>query len=271
MAPHLLSGSRAEYYAATLAGKLINLCSEMPQKEVIESETFKAAITGDSISGRHPAGKPFTFKARAAWIIAANQLPTVRDTTYGFWRRPLVLTFPNTFKGKAADKNLRATLKAELPGILAWAVEGARRLEAQGTYTALASSDEAIQEWKADSDSVATFAKLHLESTRGEPRIKATDLFEVYKEWCKAFNYHPVNLINFGKRLTRAGVPGKAYRKGKYYHVKVVDHWKVTDDEGVEEALVAMGVEDGKVVRYTPLTSEEMDELLDDVIEGGDR
>jgi len=202
--PQKLSGGKSEYYAARLATARLNVVNEMPPRDLLESETVKAAITGDVICGRNPCERPFEFTPIAAWIIAANELPAVRDTSHGFWRRPLILTHSRKFiVGVDADPNLKAKLvETELAGVAAWAVKGALDLVDRGHYPDLQSSVAAVKTWKEEADSVASFASEHLVADPAE-RFRALKLYKTYQQWCRDHGRRWTGIEKFSKRLLK--------------------------------------------------------------------
>jgi putative DNA primase/helicase len=107
-----------EYHRAKLAGTRINLVAELPKAEILASSHFKQIITGDLTSARHPYKEAFNFRPTAGHIFLANNLPTVNDHSYGFWRRQAILEFKHVFAGRNADSSLTDTIiKNELPGM----------------------------------------------------------------------------------------------------------------------------------------------------------
>ncbi len=222
--PHQLAGSKAEYYAARLAGLRVNVVTEMSETEVISTESIKAIISGDPVTGRHPAGRPFEFCPQAAWVIAANALPPVRDVSDGFWRRMLVLPFERQFKGTNANPNLVDELVAELPGIAVWAIEGGRRLLRQGRYTTISSAVRAVETWRTESNSVSTFITAHTEPESGE-KYRASLLYKLYRQWCQDHGHRAVSSTKFGKvagRLRSRG--GDAL--GRFYSIRIARDWR---------------------------------------------
>jgi P4 family phage/plasmid primase-like protien len=123
------------FRAAELFGKLGNIFADLDARALRSSSMFKTLVTGDSITAERKFGQPFTFSNYARLLFSANQLPPSSDRTHAFYRRWLVVPFEQTFTGKAADKQLRAKLQAELSGILNRALAGLQRLFEQDAFT----------------------------------------------------------------------------------------------------------------------------------------
>ena len=196
-----------EYRRALLAGKLLNSVSELPEADIIASESFKAIISGDATTGRAIREAPFTFTPVAGHIFAANRLPGTNDVTEGFWRRIIVLRFNRSFTGSAANPNLVSELlTAERPGIVRWMLEGAQRVLQQGGYTVPASSLREVIEWRKSANPVALFLE---EMTRDigekEQGTTASTLYDHYETWCKRNGHRTLSSTKFGERMKLLG------------------------------------------------------------------
>ena len=198
-----------EYNRAHLAGKLLNLVAEVPATELVRSESFKAIVAGDVTKGRNVCQRPFDFNPVAAHVFAANTLPHVNDRSEGVWTRWLVLTFNRRFlkaagggAGTATVGLAEAILADEVPGIVAWAVEGLKRLLANaGAFTRPASSQRTLAEWRRESNPVALFFDAELLLDPGES-ISTGDLYRAYRAWCDANGFaKPLSHPSFGKML----------------------------------------------------------------------
>ena len=209
-----------QYNRATLAGVAINVVTEMPERELVASEALKAMIDGSVVRARHPYGRPFDYRASAGQLFAANDLPSVRDTSHGFWRRWIALSFNRTFSVPEQDKRLEETLKGELAGIAVWALEGVARLLKRDEYTVPASSIATRDEWRLNSDSVAAFVADCLD-VGGEYLAAASALYAAYKSRCEVHGLRPVGSPNFGKRLKRLGVGQTRRASGSQYTARI--------------------------------------------------
>ncbi len=193
----------SEYRMALIAGKLLNVVNELPEAEILAGETFKAMITGDEQTARPIREQPFTFHAIAGHLYNANRFPGTNDQTHGFWRRLIVITYNRTFTDAEKDADLADKIvAAELAGIVAWMVEGAQRLLAQGHYTIPPSSERAIATWRRGSDPVAQFVQEKTEPARTlKERTPAKTLFEAYTRWAQANFFKVMSSSTFGVRM----------------------------------------------------------------------
>ncbi len=202
-----------EYYRAHLVNSRLNLVSETPAAEIVGAEAFKAIISGEQISGRRPAGKPFEFEPVAAHWFAANSLPPPRDSSHGFWRRATILAFNRRFEDAEADKYLADYIvENELPGIASWAIDGARRLLTRGHYISVPSSEAEKKTWRQESDVVLGFIEECCPSAVADElptlddETDVADLYENFQAWCRSAGvYRPPARHVFGRRLKQLG------------------------------------------------------------------
>jgi len=119
---------------ADLYGKLANLYADLPDSALKSVGTFKMLTGGDPIRGEHKFKNSFLFINYAKLIFSANKVPEVYEDTEAFFRRWIIITFPNKFEGNKADPNKLSELTTpeELSGLLNWALEGLQRLKANG-------------------------------------------------------------------------------------------------------------------------------------------
>ena len=124
------SWSPTEYYRANMAGLRAVMANE-PERNAYFSEAFIKEITGgDSISGRHPMGRPFRFKPTHKLVMEGNHMPRLKGRSTGMERRLRIL--PVTRKPVTPDLQLKQKLLAEAPGILRWLIEGCLMWQRRG-------------------------------------------------------------------------------------------------------------------------------------------
>lgn len=194
-----------EYYVAHLAGALLNLVAEMPRTDIATTEEFKGVVAGDEQTGRHPKGQPFKFHPRAGHIFNCNGLPGTSDQSDAYWRRFLVLTFNRVFRRDEMIADLAEQIIAgELPGVVAWAIAGARRALAGGGLTNPPSSERRKAEWRMASDQVALWVRERLEGAPGEA-THADRVYKCFKDWAADNGHRGMSSQKFEERLTQLG------------------------------------------------------------------
>ena len=119
-----------------------------------------------------------TFKV----YLASNRKPIIRGTDHAIWRRIRLIPFMVTIAEEAQDKELAEKLAAEGEGILAWAVEGCRRWQADGLGLPDAVK-KATQAYREEMDVLGQFiADRCLEWPTAA--VSKHMLYEIYRKWC---------------------------------------------------------------------------------------
>ncbi|WAH39523.1 DNA primase family protein [Alicyclobacillus dauci] len=190
---------------AQLYGKMVNIYADLPHKALDTSSAFKSVVSGDRMSAEFKGRDSFDFRPFARLIFSANEIPTSRDLTDGFFRRWIIVPFPNRFEhGVNADENMlqKMTTPDELSGLLNVALNGLRRLQQQRKFTENEATQQALADYKRDSDNVAVFLD-EMCVIGPNYRCNKTELYPVYVQWCADAGLKKLGKIKFNERLQR--------------------------------------------------------------------
>lgn len=207
-----------EYRRAMLAGIRLNAPGELPERDIIESEPFKAIIAGDVIIGRPIREAPVAIRPIAGHFFPANTLPGTTDQTEGFWRRFVVRTYNRSFKGDPSRDRHIATkiLASERQAIVSWLIDGAVRLLRQGDYTIPPSHFDALNRWRKNANQVALFVDSEMRRVDREA-TPAADVYEAYVRWAERNRHRPMASNTFGQRMSLLGLESKKTKTGWKY------------------------------------------------------
>ena len=97
----------------------------------LDEAKMKAITGGEPITARFMRQNFFQFTPECKLWLVANDRPRVRGTDEAFWRRVRVIPLTIRFPEAERDLDLPTKLRAEWPGILAWAVRGCLRWQAK--------------------------------------------------------------------------------------------------------------------------------------------
>lgn len=178
--------------------------SESGDTKKLDSELLKEVTGGDRVTGRFLYNESFDFSPQFKLWLASNSLPSVTDTSLGFWRRIQILPLKEKFIDKKADSHLVDKLKGELVGILNWALEGFIQYTKIG-LTPPKKVENAVNEFRSDSDIVAKFVDEFIIVKKGNT-ITAKRLYQGFTKWyCKNYTDMPIRQIMFGKKMREIG------------------------------------------------------------------
>ena len=126
--PKFLMETRQQDHPTTLAsvhGKRLIIAQEPSPGSRLDTSLIKSLTGGDQLSARRMREDLWSFTPEALVVLVSNELPLVRETTDGIWRRIVVIPFLARFQGTDRDPLLKEKLLAEKKGILRWLVDGA--------------------------------------------------------------------------------------------------------------------------------------------------
>lgn len=142
---------------AGLVGARLVIGSEIQDGARLNEGLIKDLTGGDTISARFLHREFFEFRPALKLWIMGNHKPQVRGTDTGIWRRVRLIPFTVTIPPHEQDHQLEQKLTAELDGILAWALVGARRWYQRGRLPECGAVERATAAYRAESDALAAF------------------------------------------------------------------------------------------------------------------
>ena len=189
---------------AELYGKLANIHADIPTYKLRYTGPFKM-LTGQDISwAEKKHAHPFEFRNYAKLLYSANELPQTEDMSEAFWRRWIIIEFPNAFPegDTRTDPNIleKLTTPSELSGFVAWALDGLKRLLENGKFTMTKTRDEIETEWVTRTDSLRAFVIKHV-SADPDYYVVKDEFYVAYQEFCDKREVPPVEKAMVGRRL----------------------------------------------------------------------
>jgi P4 family phage/plasmid primase-like protien len=133
---------------AALSGARLVSISESSANLKLDEATIKLLTGEDVVTARFLYREHFQFRPCFTPILDTNHPLRPRDTGEGMWRRISAIPWSVTIPEEQQDKKLRERLLEELPGILAWVIEGARLYIESGLpeLNALTEVNESLRE-----------------------------------------------------------------------------------------------------------------------------
>ncbi len=125
-----------KFMPATMHNKILNVVGELSDKKYIDGQKFKDIVDGSEMSAQKKHGQIFTFRPVVTHWFASNHIPKTTDTSFGFIRRWLMLTFHFPVAAEDRKRDLGDAIAAEeREAIVAWAVLGLARMSLRNEYT----------------------------------------------------------------------------------------------------------------------------------------
>jgi putative DNA primase/helicase len=186
----------------SLIGKKVNICNEEESKH-IRVDKFKALVSGDEVEGQYKFGDHFKYIPRVKFVFATNNTPGFTDLNHATLRRVKILPFNRRFNESDpdTDPDLLEKLIPEIPAILAWVLEGAKRFLDNGYKFSPSRQSKTAHDTFADE--VSSGVMFFREAYNISPSLFTSndDLYASYKSWCEKNGRKPLASHNFGKNL----------------------------------------------------------------------
>lgn len=180
-----------------------------PDKDANLNEPLVKQLTGSAtVTARYLYANEFEYTPQYKLWLATNYKPRIRGTDEGIWRRIRVLPFNASFDEAHKDRAMKQKLRRELPGILNWALDGARAWTAaaktgKSGLPACAAVDAAVSAYRAEMDRMTAFLG-DCVCEQLDTSLQAFVLYQSYKGWCaENGERYPLSSTMFGIEMTR--------------------------------------------------------------------
>uniref|UniRef100_I2Q4H2 Phage/plasmid primase, P4 family, C-terminal domain n=1 Tax=Desulfovibrio sp. U5L TaxID=596152 RepID=I2Q4H2_9BACT len=193
---------------ARLLGVRFAPCAEINTGKSLDESMVKRATGGDVMTARFIGKEFFDFHLVAKFFLLVNTLPKVTGADNGIFRRLIVIPFDADFSA-APDKELPEKLKAEIDGVLTWAVEGFLRWQKRGHLVLPDCVIEACKAYRAEMDSVQSFLEDCCVTTDPNASTPVGVLYDAYRQWAKGSLVEAANLHLFGTLMGQKGFKKK--------------------------------------------------------------
>jgi putative DNA primase/helicase len=197
---------------AALKGARMVVASESNFGQQIDEAKIKAFTGGDPITARLLYQNYMTFNPTGKLWLVTNDFPQVRSTSDAFWRRVRVIPFATKVAKRNVDKQLDQKLRAEFPGILAWAVRGCLAWQKLGLGTCGA-VDDATKVWQEGADHFRAFTNECLIIDRNS-KVSSSEMYSRYRSWCAEHGEEALSIKALKVRLIEFDLTHKRTQKG---------------------------------------------------------
>lgn len=170
---------------------------------ILESSAILKKLTGSDLIGFEIKGKkPFDDYNYAKILIASNSLPSSEDTSEGFYRRWVIIDFPNKFKeGKDITEDIP---NQEYNALAKKVCEIIPKLLEKGEFTNQGTIKERKDKYILASNPLPFFIeKFCYQDPNGY--IRYSELFTAYSKFLTINNRRIVSKKEFSSRLTGEG------------------------------------------------------------------
>jgi len=195
----------------------------------VDEGVVKWLTGGTSVVARPLYAAEIEFEPQWKFWVCGNHKPNIQGVDDGIWRRWRLIPFTQQIAEDAVDKRLQEKLMAEAPGILAWAVEGAKQWYRHG----LAEPEkiiDAVNEYRDEMDVIGHFLRSETVIDNGG-FLTANEIYERFKVWAKRTGSYPLSQKTLGIELKQRGLEHKKTNTGmRYLNIALRTEDEVTDE-----------------------------------------
>jgi len=218
-----LTDQAMRFSIAQLYGKMANIFADLPSEALRYTGVFKILTGEDSVTADRKFRDPITFKNYAKMIFSCNELPRVYDMTQAFWRRWIVIEFPNQFP---PDEGFKRRLYNDLlpryaSKILAYSLLLIKHVIKSGKFSYEESEADYKELWLRETNTVYAFLQDALREgvllKDKNAREETSKIYQLYIDYCNREERQPLDKSRFSMEMQRQGYP-RVKVKGHYYY-----------------------------------------------------
>lgn len=190
-----LNDLQDRFKKAELQDRLVNICDDLSNAYISDTENFKKIITGGELTMERKNQQPFKYKNYAKLIMAANEIPKSADKSEGYYRRFVIIPLKAKLSNKDPDydPNIADKLATDeaLSYVLNLAIEGLKRLRKNGRFTETDEVANELLEYKADNDPIVAFVNEYgIDNIHGQ---STQIVFDDFNDWYEQENNRKAN------------------------------------------------------------------------------
>jgi P4 family phage/plasmid primase-like protien len=179
------------FMRSQLAGKSLYLCKELTTKSFAHIGLIKAIVSGDPIPVDVKYAQPYDFRPFGRMVMESNVIATTPDSSGGFSRRFVQIDWERPIAREDMDFNLLDKFRAEMPGIMVWAMEGLARLRERGHFKLTKKSEESRDQLLRHRSQVASFVASGAVIEQADLHVPVARVYKVYEDWCEEHDVVP--------------------------------------------------------------------------------
>lgn len=202
---------------AELKGRRLIIAAELEEGVRLSTSILKQLCSTDQVRGEKKFKDPFDFTPSHTVVLYTNHLPKVGASDDGTWRRLIVIPFHAKIEGSSDVKNYADYLyEHAAPSIMAWIIEGARKVIA-GNHKLKkpAVVEKAIEQYRGMNDWMGIFLEECCDVGDGLEQ-KAGEFYQEYRNFCQRTGEYTRHNSDFSAELEKRGFLKKKTRKGAF-------------------------------------------------------
>lgn len=225
-------GDFGETFAISVAeGKHVNIVRDDELNGKTVNKSFKSMCCGEPVTVNRKNKDLVRLGFNMTMFFGLNRLPSASDKSTGFFRRPIIIPFNNSFgteeevkegiRDKVKDPLISSRIiDNELDIVFTWAYYGLNRVRKNNwKITVSEEATKEMEEYRQEVDSAYSFYKEKIIRVPAceNVRIPKKDVYIAYTKWCTDNSIIPMGNIQFGRQLSSFGIKSKVSNSIRYY------------------------------------------------------
>lgn len=199
----------SRFEVTRLHKKLVCQMGETNFNEMNKTSLLKKLSGGDLIGYEYKNKNPFEEINYAKIIIATNNLPSTSDKTIGFYRRWMIIDFPNSFSEK--KDILNDIPKKEYNSLALRCCVTLKNLLEKREFTNEGTIEERMERYESKSNFLEQFIRdFTIQEVDGY--ITKSEFYKKFVAWCKENRHREMAENSVGKNMKKLGIEqGRKY------------------------------------------------------------
>lgn len=192
---------------AALRGTRLVVVSETSEGMQLNEGRIKALTGRNPVSCRFLFQEWFTYLPEFKLFIETNHKPLIKGTDTAIWNRVKPIPFTNVVPKEQQDKRLPDKLRAELPGILNWALAGLADWKQNGMQEP-AVVTQSNAEYREHSDALGEFITERCQ-LGADAKVRSGILYRDYNAFMEERGLRPLGDQKFSEAMRERGFQKK--------------------------------------------------------------
>lgn len=188
-----------KFRVGMLYNKLVSLSGDISSQPLKDSDLFKQITSGDEIILERKNAHPFSDTVFSTLFFSANRLPRTPDTTYGFYRRLVIIPLTNVLtisESEGAKFYNKLMLDIEYVAYKAiWAIKNV--LDNTQSFAEPEVVKDIMSQYRIENSSVLSWIKNKVISKTKILSKTFSDIYSEYSVWCEVNGFKTVRSTRF--------------------------------------------------------------------------
>ena len=201
----LSSMLKNRFALSDLENKYVNIDTELTSTTIHDTTVLKKLTGRQPVRIERKNQRAYDTVLYAKLLFSANKIPETEDESDAYFRREIIISFPNRFEGDNQDPNLqkKLTTEEELSGIFNVLVKALRTvLRNEGIFVNEKTIEQRRERHQLAVNPIQYFLEdaIDIESTESDETPKDT-LYEAYTRFCNRHKLAVESKDNLGRIL----------------------------------------------------------------------